>query len=198
MLHASALPFVVRRTHQVISGNEVTSTREVLHGLLHLDGDRLRVQWRTTREISQYGREVRTDRELAPLREVSIPLSGLAGARVRRRWRRWRFVEGVVLTAADLRAFDALAAEADAPGLVLEHPAEVMLDVRRADRALAREFVSELRLAISELRLASYEEPAPLLAPEDPLLAPGDAAPSCAQGEHSAARLPGRSGRPGS
>lgn len=158
MLHASALPFVLRREHGVVSRGEVTSTRDEIHGLLRFDGERLVVQWRAVREISRVGREIRTDTELVPIREVSIPLSGLAGARVRRTWRRWRPNEVLVLTASDLRAFGELAAEDGVPGLVLEHPAEIVLELRRADQALAREFVSELKLAVSEHLLHALEE----------------------------------------
>lgn len=154
----AALPFVLHREHGVISGGEVTSTRDWLHGLLYLKGDQLVIQWRTSREISRVGREIRTDRQLTTVREVALPLSALAGASVRRVRNRWRFDESLVLTAADLRAFDALAGEGDLPGLVLEHPAEIVLQVRRTDQELAREFVSALRLAISEYQLASYEK----------------------------------------
>ena len=158
MLHTAALPFVLHREHGIISGGEVTSTRDELHGLVYLNGEQLIIQWRTSREISRVGHEIRTDRELTTVREVALPLSALAGASIRRVWRRWRFGEAFVLTAADLRAFDALTGEGDLPGLVLEHPAEIVLEVRRADRDLVREFVSKLRLAISEHLLASYEE----------------------------------------
>lgn len=157
MLHTAALPFVLHREHGIISGGEVTSTRDQLHGLLYLDGEQLVVQWRTSREISRVGHEIRTDRELTTVREVALPLSALAGAGVRRVWRRWWFAEALVLTAADLRAFDALTGEGDLPGLVLEHPAEIVLEVRRTDREPLREFVSRLRLAISENLLAAYE-----------------------------------------
>lgn len=158
MLHNTALPFVLHREHGVINGREVTSTRDQLHGLLYLNGEQLVIQWRTSREISRVGREIRTDRELTTIREVALPLSALAGADIRRVWRRWRFGESLVLTAADLRAFDVLIGEGDLPGLVFEHPAEMVLEVRREDRNLVREFVSELRLAISEQLLASYED----------------------------------------
>lgn len=157
-LRTAALPFVLRREHGVVSGGQVTSTRDELHGLLHLDGQRLLVQWRTSREVSHVGREIRTDRELAPIREVSIPLDGIAEAGVRRVWRRWWFADVLVITAADLRAFEGLAGDHDAPGLVLEHPAEVVLELRRTDREQARNFASELRLAVSEHRLALLEE----------------------------------------
>lgn len=158
MVHTAALPFILRREHGVVSGREITSTRDHLHGLLRLSGEQLVIQWRTTREISRVGREIRTDLELAPIREVAVPLSGLASARVRRVWRHWLPNEVLVLTATDLRAFDALTGEGDAPGLVLEHPAEIVLEVRRSDRKLAREFASELRLAISENLLEALEK----------------------------------------
>jgi hypothetical protein len=189
MLHA-ALPFVLRREHGVVSVREVTATREELHGLLRLDAERLVIQWRATREISRVGREIRTDRVLAPIREVSLPLSGLAGARIRRVWRKWWWGEVVVLTAADLRAFDVLTDEEGVPGLVLEHPAELVLELRRSDSRQAREFVSELTLALAEeaFRAAEREPAAPLL--PEPLGLPGEA------GEEAQRSLSGPSVRP--
>jgi len=154
--HAAALPFVIRREHGVISGREITSTRDEIHGLLRLDGERLVVQWSASRETSRVGREIRTDRALAPVREVVVPLDAVAGAQIRWDWRRWPPRQVLVLTAADLRAFQSLAGETDAPGLVLEHPAELTVELRRRDRAAAREFVAELDLALADhaLRLA--------------------------------------------
>ena len=154
--HAAALPFVLRREHGVISGREITSTRDLIHGLLRLDGERLVVQWSASRETSRVGREIRTDRELAPVREVVLPLDAVAGAQIRWEWRKWPPRQVLVLTAADLRAFQSLAGETDTPGLVLEHPAELTVELRRRDRAAAREFVAELDLALAEhaLRLA--------------------------------------------
>ena len=78
MLHSASLPFVIRREHGVVGTHEITSTREELHGLLRLDGDRLLIQWRSTREVSRVGREIRTDRDLAPIRDVALPLTGIA------------------------------------------------------------------------------------------------------------------------
>src|SRR5215468_1788274 len=154
--HAASLPFVLRREHGVISGREITSTRDEIHGLLRLDGERLVVQWSASRETSRVGREIRTDRELAPVREVVVPLDAVAGAQLRWAWRRWPPRQVLVLTAADLRAFQSLAGETDGPGLVLEHPAELTVELRRRDREAAREFVAELELALAEhaLRLA--------------------------------------------
>jgi len=155
---AAALPFVLRREHGVISGREITSTRDVIHGLLRLDGERLIVQWSASRETSRVGREIRTDRELGPVREVALPLDAVAGARLRWEWRRWQPRQLLVLTAADLRAFQSLAGETDGPGLVLEHPAELTVELRRVDRAAASEFVAELELALAEHALRLAEE----------------------------------------
>jgi hypothetical protein len=50
-------------------------------------------------------REIRTDREVDPVREVMVPLSGIAGAKVRASWWPWSGAR-LVLTAADLRAVE--------------------------------------------------------------------------------------------
>ena len=155
MPHSAALPFVIHREHGVVAGTEVTSTRDHLYGLLRLDGDRVVIQWRTSREVSRVGKEIRTDIELAPVREVELPLAALAGARTKRIWRNWWLRDALVLNASDLRAFDELTSDQYSPGLVLEHPAEVVLETRKSDRPLVREFIGELRLAISEHLLAS-------------------------------------------
>jgi hypothetical protein len=87
---------------------------------------------------------------------VTIPLEGVASAEVRSPW--WKFGEGtiLVLTAADLRAFERLTGDA---GLRLDHPAELVLRIRKADRPSAREFTSELELAQAEraLRIAASD-----------------------------------------
>ncbi len=187
MLHTAALPFVLRRDHGVIRGGEVTTTVDHLHGLLYLNGEQLVIQWRPVREVSHVGQEIRTDRELGTVHEVALPLSALADAMVRRARRRWwRSRQTLVLTAADLKAFDPLTGEADLPGLVFEHPAEIVLEVRPADQNRVREFVSELRLALSEHRLAASEaemqedvllDPE-LLLPDDEAAVAGNARPT--------------------
>jgi hypothetical protein len=154
MPHAAALPFTLRRGQDVIARGEITSTTETVHGLLRLDGERLVIQWRVARETDRVGKEIRTDRELEPVREVAVPLAAIAGAAVRTAWWRWPPGRRLVLTAADLRAFEAVAGEA---GLRLDHPAELALPVRRADRVAAREFAGELELAIAERELRAAE-----------------------------------------
>ena len=163
MSHSAALPFVLRRSHDVV-GWEITSTRETVHGLLRLDGDRLAIQWRVARSTEHVGMQIRTDREVEPVREVVVPLSAVAGASVRWRWR-WPPGPYLVLTAADLRAFEEVAGAA---GLSLDHPAELALRLRRADRALGSEFAGELELAIAERALAAAEQKALLDSPDMP------------------------------
>jgi hypothetical protein len=132
---------------------EITSTHETIHGLLRLDGDRLHIQWRIARSTDHVGMEIRTDKQVEPVREVVLPLSAVAGAAVRWRWR-WPPGPYLVLTAADLRAFEEVAGVA---GLSLDHPAELELRLRGEDRAAGSEFVGELELALAERALAAAE-----------------------------------------
>lgn len=150
----SALPFLLRRKTDVVGMMEITSTTEVSHGLLRIEEDTLVVQWSTARETQLVGLVMKTDRELDPVREVRIPLSGLAGADLGWQWRRWPPGPGLVLRAADLRAFEGLAGDA---GLVLEHPAELTLGIRRRDRALAREFAGDLEMHLADQALRAAE-----------------------------------------
>jgi hypothetical protein len=164
MTHTGALPFVLKRSDDVIAGSEITTTAETVHGLLRLDGDRLKIQWRLSRETSRVGMEIRSDKEYEAVREVVVPLSALAAASVRvSRWipGRVRFV----LIAADLRAFEEVAGE---QGLRLDHPAELVLRIRPADRLAAEEFSSELELAIAENSMRRVEST------EAPTIGPGD------------------------
>lgn len=150
----SALPFPLRRKNEVFGMMEITSTTEVSHGLLRIEDDTLVVQWSTARETQQVGMVMKTDRALGPVREVRIPLAGLAGADLGWQWLRWPPGPGLVLRAADLRAFEALAGDA---GLVLEHPAELTLGIRRRDRSLAREFAADLEMHLADQALKAAE-----------------------------------------
>ena len=156
MTGTAALPFLLQRSSDVIGAGALTSTEETVHGLLRLDADRLVVQWRVARRVDRVGPEIRTDRELEPVREVAIPLAGLAAASVRSSW--WRLGRKVrlVLTAADLRVFEALAGEG---GLRLSHPAELVVEVRPVDRHAAEEFAGDLELALAEGALREAEGP---------------------------------------
>lgn len=150
----AALPFTLRRTDSVVGGEEIVSTTERVHGLLLLAGERLVIQWRVSRAVQRMGNEIRTDREFKSVREVVVPLSSLAGAEVRWLWTRWPPGRCLVLTGADLRAFEEMAGEG---GLELAHPAELVLGVRLADHLPAREFAGELALAIAERALRAAE-----------------------------------------
>jgi len=153
MPHSAALPFVLHRSHDSVGIREITSTHETVHGLLRLEGDRIYVQWRVARSTDRVGMEIRTDREVEPVREVVLPLSAIAGATVRWRWK-WPPGPYLVLTAADLRVFEEVAGAA---GLSLDHPAELALRLRRSDRELGTEFAGDLELAVAERALAAAE-----------------------------------------
>ncbi len=162
MLRTAALPFSLRRSQDVLGSAEMTTTTEKVHGLLRLDGDRLVIQWRLTRKTQTLGTEIRTEEKMEPVREIDLPLRAVSGAKVRRPW--WLFGTGLrlVLTAADLQAFDGLAGEG---GLKLGHPAEVVLRLRRRDALAAEEFTAELALALAELSLPEPKSPGTLAPP---------------------------------
>lgn len=168
MLHIPALPFTLHRSNGVIRGKEITSTVETIHGLLRVDSDSLVLQWRVQRRTDRVGTEIRSDRELDPVREASIPVASVSGAVVR--WPRWgRGRPGrLVLTAADLRVFESLTGPG---GFELAHPAQLVLEVRREDRDAARELATQIELTIADhaLRIAEGDAsatPAPALAGE--------------------------------
>ena len=151
---STAFPFVLRRSKDEIGIMEITSMSETIHGLLRLDEDRLVLQWRVSRSTDVVGFEIRTDKELEPVREVVVPLSALAGAVVRRKWNRWPPGRYLILTAADMRAFETVGGAA---GLKLDHPAELAIRIRRPDRDAAEEFAGELSLAVAERALRAAE-----------------------------------------
>ena len=150
----SAVPFLLRRQSDVIGLMEMTSTTEKSYGVLRIEGETLVVQWGTARETQKVGLVMKTDRALDPVREERIPLAGLAGANIGWQWLRWPPGPSLVLRAADLRAFEGLAGGA---GLVLEHPAELTLGIRRRDRGLAREFAAELEMHLADQALKAAE-----------------------------------------
>jgi len=168
MTRPAALPFTLRRGSDVFHKGGILSVTETVHGLLRLEEDGLTVEWRVHRATDRYGAETRSDQEVEPVRRVALPLAALGGAEVRIPW--WGFGRSarLVLTAATLEAFEALAGPA---GLQLEHPARLELRLRREDRAQARMFVADLALATSEhaLRLAGDGSPSrPPSLPPDP------------------------------
>ena len=179
MLQIPALPFTLHRSNGVISGKEITSTVETIYGLLRVAGDSLVLQWRVQRRTDRVGAEIRSDRELDPVREATIPIASVSGAAVRSpRWGRGR-PGRLVLTAADLRAFEGLTGPG---GLELAHPAQLVLEVKTEDRDAARELAMQVELALGDhaLRIAEGDAaaaPAPALTGEwagRKLLGPGD------------------------
>ncbi len=146
----SAVPFTLKRSSDMHSrGGAYESTTETAHGLVRLHGDRLVIQWRLevrTEAVKGVGYETRE--EIEPVREIVIPLAKVSGAMVtERRW--WRLAgPRLVITAADLLAFEKIAGQ---QGLKLKHPSKLVLRVKRADRLIASEFAAELALARARL-----------------------------------------------
>ena len=155
MPHSASLPFTLKRRQEVFGLSSMTTTTELIHGLLRLDGDRVVIQWRLGRKTEHLGGEIRTDQEYEAVREVVVPLEAVAGAMVRRRWWERFSAPRLVITGADLQAFEEVAGE---EGLRFKHPAELVLKVRRRDRMLAEEFAAELVLAVAEQSLERHQE----------------------------------------
>lgn len=157
----SAVPFTLKRSSDLYtSGGGYESTTETAHGLVRLEADRLVIQWRVavvTESMEGSGYETRE--EIEPVKEIVIPLAKVAGAFVlERRW--WRLLgPRLVITAADLLAFEKIAGQ---QGLKLKHPAKLVLRVKRPDRLIAEEFSADLALALARLPAADGAEAARL------------------------------------
>jgi hypothetical protein len=149
-----AFPFTLRTDDSVVGAALITSTRETTHGLLRFGEDGLRVQWRSSRATQHVGDEIRTDREIDPVQEVNVAPSALAGAAVRWLWNRWPPGRYLVLTGADFRAFEGLAGIS---GLRLDHPAQLVVPIRRAQTLPAREFAVEIELALADRAIRRAE-----------------------------------------
>lgn len=149
MTHFAAVPFTLKRSSDLLEADAFTTTTETAHGLVRLEEGRLVFQWRVALETeSMSSTSIETTREIEPVRELVIPLADVGGAAVRQRW--WQVLTGprLVITAADLLAFEKIAGQ---EGLKLDHPAKLELRLRRADRLAAEEFAAEVSLALAQL-----------------------------------------------
>jgi hypothetical protein len=146
----SSLPFTLRRKNETFSGGGMTTMTETVHGLLRLDAERLVIQWRVARKTEHLGSEIRQDEELGDVREVSVPLAGLAGAAVRRHRLGWFGGARLEITAADLTTFREVAGQT---GLKMAHPAKLVLRIHRRDRLAAEEFAADIALVLAERAL---------------------------------------------
>ena len=162
MTGLAAVPFTLKRSTDLwTAGGDYESTTETAHGLVRLESERLVLQWRVavqTQVLHGAGHETRE--EIEPVQEMVIPLASVAGAVVPRR--RWWQLSGprLVLTAADLLAFEKIAGQ---QGLKLKHPAKLVLRIKRADRLIAEEFAAELALTLARLQVGDGELGVPQL-----------------------------------
>ena len=72
MTRPAALPFLIKRGDDVFTAEGMTSTREIVHGLLRLERDQLVIQWRVGKKTEHLGSEVRTERAVEPVREIIV------------------------------------------------------------------------------------------------------------------------------
>jgi hypothetical protein len=147
MPRATTLPFQISRSNDAFEGGTVTSTAEKVHGLLSLKESQLTVEWRLERTVNTVGRVIREDREMEAVRQVTVPITGIASAVLRAsRWP-WSRASRLVLTAADLHSFESISGPV---GLRLEHPAQLILEIRPADRTAAQEFAADVEMALAD------------------------------------------------
>ena len=171
MPRATTLPFQIARSDDAIEGGTVTTTAETVHGLLSLKDSLLTVEWRLERTVSTVGRVIREDRELEGVRHVTVPITGLASAVLRAKWWPWSKASRLVITAADLRSFESISGP---DGLRLAHPAQLILDIRPADRTAAEEFVADVEMALADQAMKeSTALPRPAARSAAPAIIPG-------------------------
>lgn len=157
-MHAvRSLPFVFSRMTSTMETNNVVYMRDNVQGLLRIEGKQLHVQWRLTRSVDHYGVQVSSDSDRYPLREHAIPVSKLSEVRVRKSRFRIPFQRVLIIVSSDMQAFDPLTSDGDLPGLILAHPAELKIQVRRQDYTLMDDFASHLKTVISEQFLESMQ-----------------------------------------
>jgi hypothetical protein len=154
----AALPFFLTRGQDEMSATTVTTRRETVHGLLRLQGNALTIQWRLATKTERMGSGIQKDHAVGSVEEIVVPVPRMGGATVRRGWWSWPPGPRLALTAANLTALEELAG---ADGLSLDHPAELVVRIRRSDRLAEEEFCAELALAISEAQLPPTENVLP-------------------------------------
>lgn len=167
----ATLPFFLTRAEDEMSATTVTTTREMVHGLLRLQESTLTIQWRLATKTERMGWGIQKDHEVGAVREIVVPVIRLGGATLRRGWWSWPPGLRLVLTAADLTALEGLAGN---QGLSLDHPAELIVRIRRADRLAAEELCAELALAIAEAQVPQDDRHLPR--PRPTALGPASAA----------------------
>jgi len=157
MTRLATLPFSMSRKQDEYRTGSVTSTRETVQGVLHLEGAVLRITWRRAVRTDHYGAmDMRSDQDVEEVRHVELPLTALGRAWLREpRWLRRFRGSRLVLTATDLRAFEGFAGP---EGLGLEHAGRVELRIAREDRLEAAEFLAELEMAQAQ-RLLDAGDP---------------------------------------
>jgi hypothetical protein len=133
MTQIDPLPFRLRVPGQDLLDSEGVSTiRYRLQGLLHLEDEKLTLEWTATRKTQRVdGSGVNTDVDRSPIGTLEVPVDWITSARLRGGWL-WPRLE---LRARSLDAFDSLPRS---------RPGVVTLKIRRRDREHARNLVAAI------------------------------------------------------
>lgn len=128
------LPFTLRVPGKDnISGADVSSTTFRFHGLLHIDGDALLVEWAGTADIDEVsGLDVRSETISLPAETLAVPMDRLGRVELHAGW--WR--PHLEIAGADLTAL------ATVPS---EQKGRVRFWLARGDRPLAARIAEALR-----------------------------------------------------
>ena len=139
-----AVPFTLpAERKQLVAGSESHIVNTQVVGVVALEDDVLRIQFRVIEQFWRYsGGKMEEGTTESEVREVLIPIRALRSVRVGRRW--WS--SRLEIAAADLRALE---------GFPRSGTGEVSLLIRRRDRTDARELASMTEYALAQRLLAS-------------------------------------------
>lgn len=140
----AAVPFTLpAEWKQLVAGSESHIVETQVVGMVALEGDVLRIQFRVMEQSVRYsGGKMEEETTESEVREVLIPVRALRYVRVGGRW--WS--PRLEIAAADLRALE---------GFPRSGTGEVSLLIRRRDRTDARELASMTEYALAQRLLAS-------------------------------------------
>ena len=141
-----AIPFFIRQPGTSESDLlSARSSRSEIRGLARFDDRALVLEWSEQVQVSESGpTRARTYVEEAGQGTCTIPLGSLQAAELHGGWWRPR-LEIMTTTMVDVAAMPGASA------------GRVVLRIARRDRALAREFSTEIRLALADAALHSAE-----------------------------------------
>lgn len=130
---------------QRTTGNQIDSRAARLHGLVHLSGSNLVIEWAGIAEVIEaHGPEMHRRMEPIPATRREIPVTRLAEIEVRGRWRPRLEIRG-----ADLDALE---------GVPTASRGRVALRIPRGERLVARHLAVNVRSEMADQALRAAED----------------------------------------